>query len=539
LKFESLKNKGSIIMQTYPEKKCFSNPEEPDSFDIGVDQQVLIIAMLLKTPQKSESLINLLKPQYFENPCDYDMFSIIKSFYEKYGRLIDIEELIDEVDRFINENPHLEVGKELYYFRLEQMLDGIEHKSDFLYLIDRVQDFVSYQEQKAAIIESAGVLRKSGISGATKAMLEMKDRIDKLDEKLGAGTGIDKLDVINLGEVGAQEVGWLWPNRIPKGKLSLIVGDPGVGKSYFTIWITSVVTTGRPFPGSLNIPAEKGKVVILTAEDGLADTIVPRLDQNEGDRSLVLAIRGTREEDGSYRGFNLAKDIQVLEKLIISLGDVKLIIIDPVSAYLGVGKDVDTHRDKDVRGVLMPVASLAEKHGVAIIGILHLNKSQDLGAIYRVSVSMAFVAAARSVWLLDREKRDGEDRSLRYFTPIKNNLSRDPEAITFTINQTGVVEILENGKRPPSTEELLAGREAPKRKNAATERAKQFLLDLLKDGPVGARRVEEEAKSAAITKNALRNAKNELGILSKAVYGEAGVENWNWSLPTDGSGENS
>lgn len=525
-------------METHQENISASEPEETPTLDVGVGQQALIIAMLLKEPKEAEALIDLLKPGYFDNPFDKEFIKIIKNFYEKYNRIIDVDEMGEEVIRFINENVRVEADKELCSSRLAEILDGMEQKSDFSYIRDRVHGSISFLAQKELIIQSAKALKKYGPLGASKAMAEMKSRIDRLDEYFSDGRGHDKLDVINLGEVEAQEVSWLWPDRIPKGKLALIVGDPGVGKSYFSAWITSIVTTGRPFPGKPEISAEKGKVIILTAEDGLADTVVPRLNLNGGDRSLVLAIRGTREEDGCFRGFNLAKDIQVLEKLIISLGDVKLIIIDPVSAYLGVGKDVDSHREKDVRGVLTPVAALAEKHGVTIIGILHLNKSQDIGAIYRVSGSMAFVAAARAVWLLDRERREGEDKTLRYFTPIKNNLAQNPEAITFTIDETGIVKILENGKLPPSADELLAGREAPKRKNAITEQAKQFLLDLLKEGPVSAKEVFEAAKASAISTNALRNAKNELGIVSDPVYGKDGVASWNWILP-DRSGEDS
>lgn len=506
--------------------------QSPETLTFDIESQHLILAMLLQKPEWAEAFLELLEPEYFDHACDQEFMQIIQQFFQTYHRPITLDEMVEEVNRFVNERPEL---KDEYLKRFTEILGEMGPDKDFSYVHDRVREFVGYQAQKNMTIDHAHRLKKVGQKGAAQAFEEMKADVSKIDSLQKGGERSDKLDTVNLADVEPKEVEWLWWNRIPKGKLSLIVGDPGVGKSYFTIWLAALVTTGQPLPGHPVHLSEKGKVIILTAEDGLADTVVPRIDLHNGDRSLVIVVRGTREEDGGYRQFNLAKDIQALEDLIINEGDIKLVIIDPVSAYLGMGKDVDSHKDKDVRGVLTPVANLAEKHNVTILGVLHLNKSTELGAIYRVSGSMAFVAAARAVWLLEREKRDEEDKSLRYFTPIKTNLSVDPESIVFKI-ENGVVTIQEETGIPtPTADELLAPRELPKR-DSATEDAKHFLIEMLKEGPVDQKEISEAAKAEMISEYALRKAKKVLRIISDPQYSTTGVKKWLWRFE-DAEGE--
>jgi RecA-family ATPase len=188
--------------------------------------------------------------------------------------------------------------------------------------------------------------------------------------------------------------------------------------------------------------------LLLTAEDGISDTVVPRLIANEGDKSLVTVIEGMRGKKGD-RMFNLQADIQELEKELDRIGNVRMIIIDPISAYLG--SMINSHKDQDVRGLLGPVAKLAEEKNIAVIGVMHLNKSLDLNAIYRVSGSMAFVAAARAVWLVFK---DEEDKSLRHFNFLKCNLTGEAIGFSFRIEEKKVV--YQEGGMTPSVNEALA-----------------------------------------------------------------------------------
>ena len=163
--------------------------------------------------------------------------------------------------------------------------------------------------------------------------------------------------LISLADVEPTEVQWLWKNRIALGKLTLLVGDPGEGKSFLSLDITSRVTTGAKWPdGSGHAPL--GGVVLLGAEDDLADTVRPRLDAACADVSRVVALQAvkSRDEQGDYaRGLSLDRDLDVVEQAIVATPDCKLLIVDPISAYMG---DADSHKNADVRSVLAPLAEL-------------------------------------------------------------------------------------------------------------------------------------------------------------------------------------
>jgi putative DNA primase/helicase len=196
-----------------------------------------------------------------------------------------------------------------------------------------------------------------------------------------------------FAEIAPRPVRWLWPGRIPLGKLTLLIGDPGLGKSLLTADITFRVTKGTRFPD--NVPCESGEVIFLSAEDDAEDTIRPRLDAAGADVSkvhLLDALR-VRLEDGTLceKFFNLETDCDHLNEVLRKNPQVRLIVIDPISAYLG---NVDSHSNSEVRNLLAPLAKLAGQHCVAVICITHLRKSAG-AAVYRAIASIAFAAAAR------------------------------------------------------------------------------------------------------------------------------------------------
>lgn len=493
--------------------------EKKGRYEFSIEFEGKIISMLLMEPDKQIEIFELLRTEYFENPFDKVFIKLIIMFVERYKRPIQLDEFVEEIERFLKD-PQLEFYQDDYLVRLNDLLNETELKTDYSYIWNNLTDFCRFESMKNTIINSAGKLKQLGIDEALNYMEPAISKIKQIGHKK-----LNRLDVVNLSEVERKSIEWFWKDRIPKGKLSLIVGDPGVGKSFFTMFLTAHVTTGRPWPDKRSGAPEQGKVIILTAEDGLSDTVVPRVEDNGGDKAQVFVIRGIQETN-SYRGFNLAKDVLELEELIKRENKVRLIIIDPVSAYLGFGRDIDSHKDKDVRGVLTPLANLAEKYGITIIGVLHLNKSQDLGAIHRVSGSMAFVATARAVWVIAKEKRDGDDPALRYFVPAKTNHSINPEGLVFKIVEGRIV--FQAGKRLPSIADLLSSKVASK-----TERprdfAKQFLLEILKDGPVDSSEVLNQAEEKGIAQATLYNAKKELRIESIKIGGDP--PKWIWELP--------
>jgi putative DNA primase/helicase len=330
-----------------------------------------------------------------------------------------------------------------------------------------------------------------------------------------------------LSDIQPEPVRFLWPDRIAMGKLSLVVGDPGLGKSLLTLDLAARVTTGRAWPdGAPN--GSTGTVILLNAEDDAADTIRPRLDAAGADVSRVHVLDAVRIRDGeghtSLRSFSLAVDLASLAERMDSIGDCRLIVIDPISAYLD---GIDSHINTEVRGLLGPVASLAARAGVSVIAVSHLNKGVG-SAVYRTSGSIAFVAAARAVWAVGKDSGD-ETGQRRLFLPVKNNLGPDTGGLAYTIT-SGAVPVMAWGEavRADASDVLSGdGADPGERVEAAT-----FLEDFLHDGPRGAQDVLRAARAAGIAERTLKRAKHGLG-----VHSTKGQSGWSWSLPVQGCQE--
>lgn len=321
--------------------------------------------------------------------------------------------------------------------------------------------------------------------------------------------------VVRLSDVQREEVSWLWQDRIPIGKLTLFDGDPGVGKSWLTLAVTTAVTSGVPLPQDM--AREPGKVMLLTAEDGLGDTVRPRLEDMGANLDLVNALKGMRDEKGQERSLTLA-DIDVLEATLKEHGP-SLVVVDPVVAYVA-GRD--TWKASEVRGLLAPLAALAEKYRCAVIGVRHLTK-QSMKAIYRGQGSIDFLAACRSAFLV-AENPDNPDQ--RVICHLKYNLAPKTPSLTFTVKEG---RFLWGGESSLTAEQVLATPAGTEDKSEQDE-AKEFLRDLLSEGPLPSSEVKKQAKEAGIAERTLWRAKTALGV--KAVKGGF-QEGWNWSLPPE------
>ena len=334
--------------------------------------------------------------------------------------------------------------------------------------------------------------------------------------------------VLDLSTVTPRAVEWLRPQRWPKGKLSLLVGDPGLGKSLLLLDAAARISTGTPWPEGSSTPP--GRVLLLTAEDGLDDTVVPRLQRMGADLARIRVLKAIRE-NGKERLFNLADDIDQLQRAIEQVDPVA-VFIDPLTAYLG--KSTDSHADADVRTVLHPVATLADQFNVATIALMHLNKATQMRALYRVSGSVAFTAAARSVFAVVEEGETGR----RLFAPLKMNLAPKPGTLAFRI-QGGDVPALDWEPEPVAdvdVEAALRGT-APEDSGSrnAREDAKEFLQETLAAGPVSYGDIMAEFEASGIaSKRTLKTAKDELRIKSRKRQFEGG---WEWYFPAGAAGE--
>ncbi|MFH0809360.1 MAG: AAA family ATPase, partial [Pseudomonadota bacterium] len=339
-----------------------------------------------------------------------------------------------------------------------------------------------------------------------------------------------------LADVKAQPIHWLWKGRIARGKVSVLAGHPGLGKSQATASMAAITTTGGLWPVDAT-PCERGSVVFLSAEDDPADTIRPRLEAAGADLKkchVLEAARAGVDAKGEVvsRPFSLETDRGQLEAVLERIGDVALVVIDPITAYLGT---TDSHRNAEVRALLAPLSALAARHEVAVLCVSHLNKGAG-DALMRVIGSVGFVAAARAGYLV---AKDAQRPERRLFLPIKNNIGADQTGLAFTIeghNLPGGIEtsrVLWEGQPVTTTadEALAAAAEGGEERSAVTE-AKEFLETLLTDGPVSAKQVERVAGEAGIAERTLKRAKKALGVVvAKAGYQGA----WEWEMPSKGA----
>jgi RecA-family ATPase len=322
--------------------------------------------------------------------------------------------------------------------------------------------------------------------------------------------------LVRLQDVRPEPVTWLWPGRVAAGKLGLLIGDPGLGKSWITLDLAARVSTGRAMPD--NAPAAPpGDVILLSAEDGLADTIRPRLDALGADVARIHHLAVLRAGE-SERAVQLA-DTAALE-LAIRETAARLLIIDPLAAYLG---STDAHRDAEVRGLMAPLAALAEATGAAILGVMHLAKNGQRPAIYRAVGSIAFAAAARIVLAVAADP-DRED--WRILAPVKSNVAARPQAMTYTLNNGRLVWAAEPVAQV-DVEALLSG---PGRDRHERRAADAWLCDQLRDGPVRVRNLQVAAREAGLVWRTVERAKTRRGVRAELVgYGPAG--HWYWRLP--------
>ena len=339
-------------------------------------------------------------------------------------------------------------------------------------------------------------------------------------------------------EIAPERVDWLWPGRIARGKHTCFAGEPGTGKSQLATDIEARITMGAEWPcGEGRAP--QGSIIILSAEDGESDTIVPRLLAAGADLGRVHIISAVRIEDKGRRSFNLRADLDLLERKIVELGDVGLIRIDPISSYLG---KTDSHNNAEVRGVLEPIGEMAERMRIAILSITHFSKTgatSTTKALHRFIGSIAFVGAPRAAFAVIEDSSDTERRLLLH---AKNNLAAPPQGLAFRLKQTivghlgkGIVASRVEWEQEPVTitaDEALAAEAAGAADTSSGVEAENFLQELLAEGPVPAKQVRADVEAAALSWSTVKRAKARLGIKAEKDGMDGG---WSWSLPRRGS----
>lgn len=341
--------------------------------------------------------------------------------------------------------------------------------------------------------------------------------------------------VRTLADVPVERVAWLWPGYLPAGKLVVLDGDPSVGKSTCTNDLAARVTTGQAWPdGAAN--GGPRDVLLLSAEDGLSDTIAPRLTAAGADLTRVHALLEVPSvgDDGSVRMVppSLPRDIGTVEGIVRERG-VALVVVDVLMAYLN-GK-VDSHRDQDVRGVLHLLAAMAERTGASVLLIRHLNKAAGASPLYRGGGSIGIIGAARAAYLIGR---DPDDTDRRILACSKLNIGPEPASLAYRLvsdEALGCARIeWEDGPVDGMTAASLL--RAPQDEDERTERdeAAEWLSEHLaaSGGSALANDVLRAAATVGVAKTTLHKARKRAGITSSKAGFSGG---WTWALPAEDS----
>lgn len=323
-----------------------------------------------------------------------------------------------------------------------------------------------------------------------------------------------ELKLIHMEDVVSKEVEWLWYPYIPYGKITIIEGDPGEGKTTLVLKLAAALSRGLPLPCDDDKEYEPIHIIYQTAEDGIEDTIKPRLEKAGADCSMIRVIDETDKE--------LSMTDDRLEQAIIETG-ARLIILDPIQAYIGV--TVDMHRANEIRPVLKHLGIIAEKHNCAIILIGHMNKASGSKSTYRGLGSIDIQATARSVLLVARLR---DKPNIRIMAHDKSSLAPAGDAIGFEMTEdSGMVCI---GPYDITIDELLSGNEGRGKKKL--DIAENFIKEYFGTNKViPSNEIMMEAAKRSIKRNTLLSAKKKLGITSDKEKAEDGTIYWTWVMP--------
>lgn len=320
---------------------------------------------------------------------------------------------------------------------------------------------------------------------------------------------MNNLQMINMADVAVQEVDWLLYPFIPYGKITIIQGDPGEGKTTLVLRLIAAMTTGKPLIGENTDaePTEPVNVIYQNCEDGLGDTIKPRLLDAGADCTKVTVIDDRNTEPLTM------KDARI--EAAIAKTNARLLVLDPIQGYLGSG--VDMHRANEIRPVMKYLSDIAEKYNCAVILIGHMNKNSQNKATYKGLGSIDFAAAARSVLLVGRIRNDP---NIRVVCQIKNSLAPEGKSIAFELNEEKGFGWI--GEYDITADDLLSG----KSKTSRQEDAVDFLTEYLSGGRMLQTDIQNAAKEADISYSTLKRAKKEMNIISKKIDNK-----WYWELP--------
>lgn len=378
-----------------------------------------------------------------------------------------------------------------------------------------------------------GLVNEAGDDAVQEAIatgIQLGER-DRFDERSADSLSPGPI-VRCAADIEPEAISWLWPGRMALGKIGLLAGLPGVGKSQLTCWLAATVTTGGRWPDGGTAP--RGSVIMIGCEDDAGDTVVPRLLAAGADLQRVHILDWAVDaKSRQRRHFDVQGHIDQLMELVRRLGDARLIVIDPITAYMG---RADTHVTADVRGALAPLQTGAAELGAAVLLISHLTKAVDGTAMARVTGSGAFVALSRSAYLAGYDPSD-ETRQRRVLASIRCSLAVEPPALAYTVESvmlpSGITTsrvIIDPAPLAVSADDIARATRAPSGDHRSElDDARTFLLGRLADGPQPTADVKAAARAAGIAWRTVERARAALGVESRKD-GASGA--WRMHMPT-------
>ena len=318
----------------------------------------------------------------------------------------------------------------------------------------------------------------------------------------------NSVEIVRLSDIALQKVNWLWYPYIPFGKVTIVQGDPGEGKTTLALRLAAACSNGTALPGMKQRPPFC--VIYQTAEDGLADTVKPRLTEAGADESMVLNIN---EEKHSLTFLD-----ERIEKAITQTG-AKLLILDPMQGYLG--ERMDMNRANETREVMKGIAKVAERTGCAIVFVGHLNKAAGVNSAYRGLGSIDFRAAARSVLIVGRLKKEPNTRVVVH---DKSSLAPEGKSLAFHLGDEDGFYWL-NGYDDITADDLLSG--GNEYRETKTGQAEELIREMLSGGnEVACEEIFKAAEQRGISRRTVNEAKKQIPELRTRKVSV----NWAWSL---------
>jgi hypothetical protein len=495
------------VIQIYNKRPVLARATKAELPPQNLEAERAVLGAILLEGHRFAEVVELLTREDFYLPSHADIFDTMLDLHSRDDAitLITVEDSLQRAHRAI---PAPDLAD----------LASIEHTDP---LIGRNARIISERARARTILDRFSEIEASIRAGSTSIedLEKLQFEIAAFASEVNSATKNGKLARIPLmeriSEVARESVTWLWQDRIPMGKLTMIEGDPGLGKSWLCLAIAAAVSRGYGLPG--NSKSDPGDVLLMTAEDGLGDTVRPRLEEMAADLTKIIALRCFKNEAGREQAVTL-DELDIIEKAIV-IHRPRLVIVDPIIAFIA---GTDTSKANEVRGILSPVAGLAQKHGAAIITVRHLNKGAAR-AFYRGQGSIDFLAACRSAFVVGENPENSEERIFCHF---KSNLAPKSPSLGFRIV---------NGRFGWTGESTLTADEiltvaAPGEKKTDLDDAKDFLKSVLGDGPLPSTEIVKQAGAAGIAERTLWRAKGALKV--RARKGSFGG-NWSWNLDTE------